>query len=208
MSKPPPVVRGHSYAQDYELSFADRFGNWLSAVQMRRTLGSFAGLDVADVGCGYHATFSRSIRERVRSLTLVDVALADDLKSDARIRTLEGALPAVIDDIEDHSLDLALCVNVLEHLTEPQLALQGLRRILRPGGVCFLNVPSWSGKVVLETLAFRLNLAPRDEMDDHKNYYDRKDLWRLVVASGFRPSNIVCRSHKFGLNTFAVCRNG
>ena len=43
-------------------------------------------------------------------------------------------------------------------------------------------------------------------MDDHKNYYDVKDLWPLLVRGGFQPSRIQCFSHKSGLNTFAVCR--
>ncbi len=31
-------------------------------------------------------------------------------------------------------------------------------------------------------------------------------IWPMLVAAGFRPSQIRCFSHKFGLNTFAVCR--
>jgi hypothetical protein len=45
-------------------------------------------------------------------------------------------------------------------------------------------------------------------MDDHKRYYDPRDLWPLLVDAGFRPSAIRCRRHKFTLNTFAVCRVG
>ena len=43
-------------------------------------------------------------------------------------------------------------------------------------------------------------------MDDHKRYYDPRDLWPLLVEAGFAPHAIRCRRHKFGLNTFAVCR--
>ena len=66
-------------------------------------------------------------------------------------------------------------------------------------------VPSWRGRWFLELSAFRLGLSPKDEMDDHKNYYDVKDFWPLLVRAGFVPSRIQCVSHKFGLNTFAVC---
>jgi len=201
------TTRERSYGQGYELTFADRFGVWLSAVQIRRAIRTFDGKDIGDFGCGFDARFDRTIVDRVKSLTLVDVALADDLKQHPKVNAIEGALPDAIDRIESASLDVVLCVNVLEHLWEPRRALEGFRRILRPGGTCFLNVPSWSGKVVLETLAFRLNLAPKDEMDDHKDYYDRHDLWRLVVSAGFKPSNVKCKKHKFGLNTFAICKN-
>jgi SAM-dependent methyltransferase len=136
------------------------------------------------------------------------MALAEDLKSTAKVRAIEGLLPGVLERVDAESVDIVLCVNVLEHLWEPARALEGIRRVLRPGGVCFVNVPSWSGKVVLETLAFKMGLSPAEEMDDHKNYYSRRDLWRLVVEAGFKPSLIRCRSHKFGLNTFAVCKKG
>ncbi len=69
-----------------------------------------------------------------------------------------------------------------------------------------INVPSWMGKRWLEFSAFRLGLSPRAEIDDHKRYYDPKELWTLLVSAGFRPSEIRCFRHKFGLNTFAMCR--
>jgi SAM-dependent methyltransferase len=95
---------------------------------------------------------------------------------------------------------------VLEHLWEPQEALGHFHRILAPGGVAILNVPSWLGKPFLELAAFRLGVSPRDEMNDHKSYYDPKDLWPMLVRAGFRPSLIRCHRHKFGLNTSAICR--
>jgi len=71
-----------------------------------------------------------------------------------------------------------------------------------------VNVPSWRGKRFLELSAYRLGLSPAEEIDDHKAYYDPRDLWPLLVRAGFRPSEIRCFRHKFGLNTFAVCRAG
>jgi 2-polyprenyl-3-methyl-5-hydroxy-6-metoxy-1,4-benzoquinol methylase len=97
------------------------------------------------------------------------------------------------------------CNNVLEHLWQPTVALQHMRRVLRPGGLAYLNVPSWQGKVLLEVAAFRLGLTSAAEIDDHKAYYGRRELWSLLVSSGFKPSRIECHSHKFGLNTFAFC---
>ena len=60
------------------------------------------------------------------------------------------------------------------------------------------------GKTFLEFSAFRLGLSPKSEMDDHKMYYDKRDLWPLLVKAGFLPSAIETRYHKFGLNLFAV----
>jgi SAM-dependent methyltransferase len=137
---------------------------------------------------------------------LVDSALADDLKANSKISAIEGILPDALKEIPSSSRDIVLCVSVLEHLWEPVAVLRECLRITRPAGLCLFNVPSWRGKRFLEFSAFRLGLSPKDEMDDHKMYYDVRDFWPLLVRAGFLPSNIRCFRHKFGLNTFAVCR--
>jgi ubiquinone/menaquinone biosynthesis C-methylase UbiE len=104
------------------------------------------------------------------------------------------------------SLDVVMIVSVLEHVSDPGGLLREVRRVLAPGGVALVNVPSWRGKRYLELATFRLHLGAACEVDDHKMYYDVRDLWPMLVAAGFRPSQISCFPHKFGLNTFAVCK--
>ena len=207
-SAPPRVDRVRSFGQEYRPTPVDRFGVWLSARQIRGQAGSLRGKRMGDFGCGYHASFTRQVLDEVAHATIVDVALAEDLRrgDDPRLTAIEGRLPRALDDIPDASLDVALCVSVLEHLDDPLGALEAFRRVLRPGGVCLVNVPSWRGKWFLETSAFKLGLSPREEMDDHKMYYDPRDLWPLLVRAGFLPHGIRVFRHKFGLNTFAVCK--
>lgn len=198
--------RSNAFGQAGDLTVVDRFGVWLSQAQIRRKLGSLAGKDVADFGCGYDATTMRSLFETVRSATLVDLSIAPDLKQRPGIVAIEGELPGSLAQLRSASLDVVLCMSVIEHLWEPELTLTEFHRLLRPGGVCAINVPSWRGKRALEFSAFKLGLSPTDEMDDHKTYYDPPDLWPLLVKAGFKPHAIRCFKHKFGLNTFAVCR--
>jgi SAM-dependent methyltransferase len=198
--------RQEAFLQKSRGTAVDRLGVWLSGWQIRRHVPSFAGKRVGDFGCGYQAAFSRTILGRVAGAVLVDVALADDLKNDARVQAIEGRLPDVLGRLPSASLDVVMIVSVLEHVNEPQRLLTEAHRLLAPDGVALINVPSWRGKEWLELSAFRLGLSPAAEMDDHKIYYDVKDLWPLLVAAGFRPSRIRCFAHKFGLNTFAVCR--
>jgi SAM-dependent methyltransferase len=142
----------------------------------------------------------------VHAALLVDVALADDLKRHPKVTAIEASALEVLPTLDEASLDVVLCLSVLEHLWQPQSALDHFHRILAPGGVAILNVPSWLGKPFLELAAFRLRVSPAEEMDDHKAYYDPRDLWPMLVRAGFSPSLIRCHRHKFGLNTSAVCR--
>ncbi|HXZ83657.1 MAG TPA: methyltransferase domain-containing protein [Acidimicrobiales bacterium] len=203
---PTDSPRSGSFGQERLPSVVDRLGVWLTGVRIRRAVGDFRDLDVGDFGCGYQATFARTIIPIAASVTLVDVTLAPDLKVEQTVQALEGSLPEVLQGIATTSLDVVLCISVLEHLVQPDIALREFHRVLRPGGVCVVNVPTWLGKRALELSAFRLGWSPADEMDDHKYYFDPKDLWPLLVQAGFLPHNIRCFRHKLGLNTFAVCR--
>jgi SAM-dependent methyltransferase len=184
----------------------DRFGIWLSRRQIQRWVPSLQGKVIGDFGCGFNAQLARSVLDQVERAYLVDVSLAPDLVAHNRVVAVQGALPDAMRSVPGRSLDVALCISVLEHLSEADLMLQAMERVLKPGGTALVNVPSWRGKAFLEFSAFRLGLSPAAEMDDHKTYYDVRDLWPKLVKAGFRPSRIRCFSHKFGLNTFAVCR--
>jgi SAM-dependent methyltransferase len=200
------ATRTESFGQGYQPTLVDRFGVWLSARQIRRYVRSFRGKVIADLGCGHDAAFARTVLSEVERAVLVDVALAPDLKAHPKVQAIEGGLPGAIVALPDRSFDVVMIVSVLEHLREPLQTLTHIRRLLRPGGTCLVNVPSWVGKRFLELSAFKLGFSPAAEMDDHKMYYDVRDLWPLLVQAGFLPSEIECFSHKGGLNTFAACR--
>jgi len=197
--------RTTSFGQTRRPGVVDRLGIWLSGVAVRRH-AVFDGARLGDFGCGFDASLARTQLARVRSALLVDVALAADLKRHPRVVAIEGSLLDVLPTVASGSLDLTLCLSVLEHVWEPQALLGELRRVTAPNGVVLLNVPSWLGKRALEFSAFRLGWSPAEEMDDHKWYFDPRDLWPLLVRAGFKPSEIVCHRHKLGLNTFAACR--
>ncbi|NQU60199.1 MAG: class I SAM-dependent methyltransferase [Rhodospirillales bacterium] len=200
------MSRQTSYGQKQRLTPVDRFGVWLSMRRIRSTIGTGINKRIADIGCGYHGRIGRLFAEEAEKLVLVDLSLSPELKDDSRITAVEGRLPEALSDLADGSLDIILCNSVLEHLDRPLDTLKAFRRLLAPEGIALINVPSWRGKWFLEFSAFRLGLSPAEEINDHKAYYDPKDLWPLLIEAGFKPSGITCFKHKFGLNTFAVCR--
>jgi 2-polyprenyl-3-methyl-5-hydroxy-6-metoxy-1,4-benzoquinol methylase len=201
-----PVHRRSSYGQLHSLSALDQLGVALSVRKIRSRVGSLDGRSLGDFGCGYDALLARSFLGHLARATLLDVALSSSVKSLAKVTAIEGVLPLAMREVPDSSLDVALCISVLEHLSEPEEMLKELRRVLVPGGSCVISVPSWFGKRFLEFAAFTLKRASPEEMDDHKCYYDPKDLWPLLVDAGFLPHDIKCFRYKAGMNTFALCR--
>jgi SAM-dependent methyltransferase len=201
----PGASRVHAYGETFRFTPVDRLGIWLSVRQVLRWAGELRGKAIGDIGAGYRARTTGALLDRVALAYVADVSLAPDLMAHPKVRAVQGSLPASLAPIPGSSLDLVICVSVLEHVSDAPGLLHEIHRILKPGGRALINVPSWRGKWFLEFSAFRLGLSPASEMDDHKMYYDVKDLWPLLVAAGFRPSGIKCFAHKLTLNTFAVC---
>ena len=201
----PTANRVHAYGETFRFTPVDRLGIWLSVRQVLRWAGDPRGKTIGDIGAGYRARTTGALLDRVALAYVADVSLAPDVVAHPKVRAIQGSLPASLESIPSSSLELVLCVSVLEHVSDAAGLLRQIHRILKPGGRALINVPSWRGKWFLEFSAFRLGLSPASEMDDHKMYYDVKDLWPLLVAAGFRPSRIKCFAHKLTLNTFAVC---
>jgi SAM-dependent methyltransferase len=194
-----------SYGQQ-GLSLVDRFGMWLSQRAIRRHLPGRNDLDVLELGCGYRAAQLVALKQKLKRGIGVDFQIAPELRALDRFTFHEGTIEETLPKLESETVDVVMLLSVLEHLPEPQLAIQSAWRLLRPSGLLLVNVPTWLGKRFLEFSAFRLGLSPKVEMDDHKMYYGKRDLWPILVRSGFKPSEVRLRYHKFGLNLFATAR--
>lgn len=199
--------RETSFGESNEMTMIDRFGVWLSNRRIRKILRNIESGTVADIGCGYEASLLPTLLSRVAYVYLVDISLNEQLGHDDRVKIFNGYLPDVLNEIPDHSIDLVIMNSVLEHLDDPLTTLFHVRRILNHGGILFVNVPTWLGKGLLEFSAFRLRLSPAEEMEDHRRYYNNKQLWQEIRMAGFTPSRIKVKRHKFGLNVFCVAEN-
>jgi SAM-dependent methyltransferase len=194
-----------SYGQK-RLSFVDRLGVGLSQRAISRELPDRPGLEVLELGCGFRATQLLALAPRLKRGVGVDFQLAPELASLEKFTFHEGTIEETLPKLADQTFDAVLLISVLEHLRDPLFVIEAVRGLVRSSGVLLINVPTWRGKAFLEFSAFRLGLSPKVEMDDHKMYYDKRDLWPLLVRAGFQPSLIQLRYHKFGLNLFAVAR--
>lgn len=182
----------------------DRLGVWLSKRAILRHLAGRRQLDAIEFGCGYRAAQLMALRDRLRQGVGVDFRISKDLFDVPNMKFYEGSIESVFPILSPALFDLVLFISVIEHLIDPLAVLKSAFTILKPDGILLINVPTWRGKFFLEFSAFSLGLSPSVEMNDHKMYYDKRDLWPLLVQAGFKPSLIRLSYHKFGLNLFAV----
>jgi SAM-dependent methyltransferase len=197
-------LRAHESYGQHRLTPVDRLGVWLSKRAIHRCLPRRNDLEVLELGCGYRATQLIALERKLKRGIGVDFQIAPELQRLEKFTFHQGTIEQILPNLESESVDLVMLISVLEHLAEPQFVLQSARRLLRPMGCLLVNVPTWRGKRFLELSAFRLGLSPKVEIDDHRMYYDKRDLWPMLVRAGFKPSEIRLRYHKFGLNLFAV----
>ena len=198
--------RSHESYGQKELTLLDRLGVWHSQRAIRRELPHRADLEVLDLGCGFRATQLVALAPRLKRGVGVDFQIAPELAGVNNFTFHQTTIQEALTTLTGQSFDAVLLISVLEHLSDPLFVLEAARSLLKNSGVLLINVPTWRGKSFLELSAFRLGWSPKVEMDDHKMYYDKRDLWPLLVRAGFKPSRITLRYHKFGLNLFAVGR--
>lgn len=136
-------------------------------------------LKILDAGSG-DGGFAKILREMGH-----DVITADKEGGDVTC-DFEKPLP-----FKDKEFDIAVSLAVAEHLRNPFLFLEELKRVAH---TVIITTPSPLAKPVLECLAFA-NLINREHIRDHKVYLSKEDLERL----GFRHKYFL-----FGLNQLCV----
>ena len=198
--------RAHESYGQHGLTLADRAGVWLSQRAIRRHLPYRNDLELLELGCGYRATQLIALEPKLKRGVGVDFQIAPELQTREKFTFYQGPIEEVLSKLETETFDVVMLISVLEHLVEPQFVLQSAWRLLRPSGLLLVNVPTWVGKRFLELSAFRLGFSPKIEIDDHKMYYGKRDLWPILVRAGFKPSEIRLLYHKFGLNLFAAAK--
>lgn len=157
-----------------------------------------AGSRVLDIGCGFKGKLLKYIEPKIESAVGIDLSVDECLESE-NIKflrhDLNGKMP-----FPDEEFDLVTTLANLEHLENPLDNLREILRVLKPKGILLLTSPTFRAKPVLEFLAFRLNLISQAEIQDHRNYFNKKILLDWCQAIGF--SHIEHSYFQCGMNNF------
>ena len=139
---------------------------------VRETLGVASGERILDVGCGPGFYCSELAEDVGPSGSVVGVDSSAPMLELASRRcaaqaVVELRLGEVVSlPVDDDSFDAALCVQVLEYVADPSVALAEMHRALRPGGRVVVWDVDWA-TVSLHALDTALSEAVLRAWDQH-----------------------------------------
>jgi SAM-dependent methyltransferase len=90
--------------------------------------------------------------------------------------------------IEPRQFDAVRLSHVLEHLPSPRRSLEKIHRLLRPGGLLWLEVPNAAST---ETRLFGRHWFQWD-LPRHLYHFTPETLTRMLRETGFRPRTVKC----------------
>lgn len=106
---------------------------------------------------------------------------------------IEGDVESVDIPIETNSLDVILCLDVLEHLSNPWRTVELLTTFLKPGGSVVISIPNVRHHSVVGPLLTRgvWEYAEHGLLDrTHLRFFTKKTAIELVESSGLRVVQI------------------
>lgn len=142
------------------------------------------GAIVLDIGCGKSAAFLKAMSPRIGQGFGVDFKVENT--QFGNIKTIQLKLDNHL-PFKDSSFNTVTLLAVLEHIENEQQILKEAYRVLVPGGKLVITVPSVWSQPVLEFLAYKLKIVSEAEIRDHKRYYNRDRLRKVLVdQTGFQ----------------------
>jgi SAM-dependent methyltransferase len=137
-----------------------------------------AGLDlppeaqILDAGCGS----GRNMIDLARYGSVTGIELSDTSVNLARERHVGEVVAGSVLEMpfEDDRFDLAVSLDVIEHLDDDEAALRELRRVLAPGGTLLVTVP-----------AYQWLWSAHDEINHHHRRYNQGSLVAVAERAGW-----------------------
>jgi 2-polyprenyl-6-hydroxyphenyl methylase/3-demethylubiquinone-9 3-methyltransferase len=157
-----------------------------------------AGKAVLDVGCG-GGILAEAMAQRGAQVTGID--LSDKALRVAQLHLLESNLPvkyerAMAEEFAaEHSgaFDVVTCMELLEHLPQPESMVAACARLVRPGGQVFFSTINRNPKAYLFAVIgaeYVLNLLPKGT-HDYARFIKPSELSRWSRSAGLRPDELI-----------------
>lgn len=150
---------------------------------------------VLEVGCGTGDTLNY-LKQHGRCDWAGGIELVSSAAAIAESRIdllIEGNIEAMKLPFENGSLDVILCLDILEHLVDPWSVVHKLDKLLKPGGVLIASIPNVRHCRLVIPLLFLGKWQYRDAgiLDKtHLRFFVRESAIALVACSGLKVEKV------------------
>jgi 2-polyprenyl-6-hydroxyphenyl methylase/3-demethylubiquinone-9 3-methyltransferase len=162
-----------------------------------RSRAALAGARVLDVGCG-GGILTEALAAEGATVTGID--LAETPLRIAELHALERNVTVdyCLESVESHAAahpghyDVVTCMELLEHVPQPQATVARLAELLKPGGQLFVSTLNRNPKAFLLAILgaeYVLGLLPRGT-HDYERFIRPSELARWARASGLTLGSI------------------
>jgi len=163
-------------------------------------IDDFAGinkLNVLDVGCG-GGILAESMAQRGAQVTGIDLA-KKSLKV-AQLHSLESGVSVeyrcvAVEDLAEEvpgSFDVVTCMEMLEHVPDPESVVRSCARLVKPGGWVFFSTLNRNAKAYLLAVVgaeYVLNMLPRGT-HEYARFLKPSELSRMARNAGLEIGNV------------------
>jgi SAM-dependent methyltransferase len=140
-------------------------------------------INVIEFGCGtaqnlWYLQEESQYKNNILSMLGIDPELPKDFKVDwNKAQNIE--LSNDLNRPEENKADIGMAMDVLEHIEDENMALQGWNKSLKSNGLMFVTVP-----------AFQALWSYHDEFLDHKRRYTKTQLTKVLNENGFEAVKV------------------
>jgi len=162
-------------------------------------------ITLVDLGCGTKARFYfYSKKKGVKLKNYVGLDPLIKIAKPPKARFIKKALQHKI-PLPQNSAECVVGFAFIEHVKYPKDILKEIIRILKKDGVAIITTPTPKAKRLLEFLAFKSKLLSTREIDEHENYFDKKQLMQILKKEKGNVK-ILHKYFEFGLNNLLILR--
>jgi SAM-dependent methyltransferase len=143
--------------------------------ELLRPLALPAGVQILDAGCGS----GRNMVDLARLGAVTGVEISSASVERARMRNVGDVVLCSVTEMPfpDGQFDLAVCLDVIEHVADEHGAFGELLRVVAPGGSLLVTVP-----------AYQWLWSEHDVINHHQRRYTRRTLTQAAGRAGWRTA--------------------
>ena len=172
--------------------------NWIEQQTIARQQSGLTGKKVLDVGCG-GGILSHSMAVRGATVTGIDLGEANikaaQIHAEQTSQAIDFACVAVEDFAKAHTgeFDVVTCMEMLEHVPDPQSIINACFTLLKPNGVLVLSTINRNPKSYLFAVIgaeYLLRLLPRGT-HDYEKFITPAELDRFAQRAGCKRQDLI-----------------